>query len=147
MNLTWSISHTVSSYWQQHRREFLLIGALFGIGAVFGILAIGTLPVSEHVQLVQYMQKFLLWQNHSSQESALFRPLVQANLKLLALVYVLGISVVGLPIIGFIVFFRGFVIGFAATLLISTWKWAGLGLMIVSMGLSDLFFIPALAIM
>ena len=65
---------------------------------------------------------------------------------MLGLLYVLGVSVAGLPLVLVLLFFRGFVLGFSVGFLVETLRVQGMLVTVAAIGLQDLFLLPALAL-
>lgn len=120
--------------------------ATFGIGLLFGALATGTLTVADKLMLVDYVHRFVTRETARLAVGGIFQPMLVDNLKLLGLLYLLGISVAGMPLVVVIVFFRGFVLGFAGAFLVGTLHWQGFWLGVIAMGLADFFIVPAMLI-
>ncbi|CAB1128669.1 Stage II sporulation protein M (SpoIIM) [Candidatus Hydrogenisulfobacillus filiaventi] len=92
----------------------LAFGAL-GLGLAFGAMGMRALTAAEREGLAQFLLQF--WGNpglvlHAAAPAA-FRRALAANLKVEGLLYLLGISVAGIPLVPVVLFFRGFVAGFA----------------------------------
>lgn len=123
-----------------------VVMASLGVGLLFGVLATGTLSIADRVVLVDYIHKFLGVEAVGPVLHGIFAQALAANLKIVGLVYLLGVSVAGMPIVVALVFFRGFVVGFSASFVVSTMHWHGVLLGIVAIGLDNVFMLPALLI-
>lgn len=124
---------------------YLALAALL-VGALFGVLAIGTLSLGDKLSLLEYLRRFLGLEAVRPTYHGVFQPALADNLKILGLLYLLGVSVAGMPLVVIVVFFRGFVLGFAAAFMVSTMHWQGVGIGVVSMLLQNVFILPALVI-
>jgi stage II sporulation protein M len=67
-------------------------------------------------------------------------------LKLIGLLYILGVSVAGMPLVLVALFFRGFVLGFASAFILGALHWQGVALTMVAIVLQNIFIIPAIVI-
>jgi stage II sporulation protein M len=71
---------------------------------------------------------------------------ITTNLKLIGSIWVLGLTVVGVPFIILLVFIRGFILGFTVGFLVEKKAWQGLVFAIFSVFPQNLLFIPALLV-
>lgn len=133
--------------WQEQLRRYhtplIIAVSTFALGILFGVMAIGTLTPADKGALLAYLHRFIAVQASASQGTSLFSRAVVDNLKVLGLLYVLGISVAGMPFVALVVFFRGFVLGFALGFLTTTMAWQGVWFGIIAVGLESVFIVPA----
>lgn len=116
------------------------------MGLLFGILAIGALTPQDRMSLLGYLHNFINLEMSRPTYHGIFKPALATNLKMLGLLYILGVSVAGMPLVIILLFFRGFVLGFAASFLIGTMHWQGIWLATISIVLENIFIVPALLI-
>ncbi|MDA8194293.1 MAG: stage II sporulation protein M [Thermaerobacter sp.] len=124
---------------------YLAVAAL-AVGMIFGALAVSTLTAVDKQSLAAYIHSFLQLEAARPTWHGVFRSALAANLKTLGLLYLLGVSVAGMPLVLVLLFFRGFVLGFSVGFLVSQLHLPGIGLSVVAIGLQNLFLVPALAI-
>ncbi len=105
------------TYWSRYLPYLAVITAVFALGLLFGSLATEVLSASERVQLTAWMEALLHWESTHFLSSEVYQQALVANIKLLGLLYVLGISVAGIPLVLAVLFLRGFVVGFAMAFL------------------------------
>lgn len=130
---------------QLHRYQTPLIIAVstFALGILFGVMAVSTLTAADKVSLVAYLHRFITVGASLPTVTPLFSRAVVDNLKVLGLLYVLGISVAGMPLVALVVFFRGFVLGFALGFLTTAMAWQGVWFAVIGVGLQSIFLVPA----
>lgn len=114
------------------------------VGGLFGVLAIGTLSPADKLSLLAYLRRFLDIEALAPTYHHIFQRALVDNLKVLGLLYLLGVSVAGMPLVLVVVFFRGFVVGFAAAFLVTSMHWQGVAVGLLTMGLANVFVLPAL---
>jgi stage II sporulation protein M len=144
--LATSSSLAFTTQFKRYRSSLMIAIATFGLGAVFGGLAIGTLTMADKAMLLNYVHRFIQVESHAPVGFALFTRTLINNLKLLGLLYILGVSVAGMPLVPVVLFFRGFVAGFAVGFLATSMAWQGIWLSVVTVGLQSLFIVPAILI-
>lgn len=142
----WSWHGTADNTWADQWSRFLpyllVATGIFGIGLLFGTLATQILTGPERVQLTNVLHTLLSWETQHIGGTALYRPALLHNVKVLGLVYLLGISVAGIPLVLAVLFFRGFVVGFAITFLSQIMTAHGIEIAIATVVAQNLFMIP-----
>ncbi len=136
----------IQAHFGRYTTMLYVVIATLAVGLLFGILAVGTLSPADRLLLVRYVDQFVRREAAAPTWHGIFRPALVNNLKLLGLVYLLGISVAGVPFVLFIVFFRGFIVGFAVAFFVEVLHWQGVWLSTATIGLQNVFLIPALVI-
>ena len=124
---------------------YIAVAAL-AIGVLFGVLAIGTLTPADKLSMLAYLRHFIAVETSAPTYRGIFQPALANNLKLLGLLYLLGVSVAGMPLVLIALFFRGFVLGFSTAFILASLQWQGLGLALVAIVLQNLFIVPAVVI-
>ncbi|PSR24167.1 MAG: stage II sporulation protein M [Sulfobacillus acidophilus] len=136
----------LQAHFGRYTIQLYLVLAALAVGVLFGILAIGTLSVADKLSLLAYLKRFVDVEAAGPTYHHVFRSALTQNLKLIGLMYVLGISVAGMPLVLLVIFFRGFVLGFAADFLVAGMHWTGVTLGLVTIGLQSVFLLPALVL-
>lgn len=136
----------LQEHFGRYTTQLYIAAAALLVGILFGALAIGTLSVADKLSLLGYMRRFLDVEALAPTYHNIFQRALADNLKVVGLLYLLGVSVAGMPLVVVLVFFRGFVLGFASAFLVSTMHWQGVGVGLATIGLSNIFVLPALII-
>lgn len=123
---------------------FLMI--IFISGIIFGSITVKMLSHSEKSELINYLSSFFqgFKENLVLKKKILAQQAIFYNLKMIILLWVLGISIIGVPLIPVIVFLRGFVLGFAVSFLVDELAIKGLIFAVASILPHNLLVIPAL---
>ncbi len=136
----------------QHKEVFfpliLILGAFLG-GLVCGALTLHTLHSSQLEELRQYLNGFLqgvepLAETSRASGFHAWCQILKTQLPLLGILWILGLTVVGVPLIVFAVGARGFVLGFTVGFLIKEQAMQGLLLALVAVLPQNLCYVPAL---
>lgn len=118
---------------------------IFGAGIITGSLGINTLSVQQQEELQDYVDLVLQgtgdWQVDST---GLAQRVIWSNIKVVALIWFLGLTVIGIPLILGVIFLRGLVLGFTISFLIQEKAAAGILLTLFSILPQNLFLLPAL---
>ncbi|MDR3593025.1 MAG: stage II sporulation protein M [Negativicutes bacterium] len=144
-------------YFRQNLNEYLKANVvayfflilIFLIGVVVGALAVKTLPEEQKVELIGYLKIFFQGLVHgpgSGDTPELFGTVLLNNVKTVALMWLLGFTVVGIPFVLFIIFTRGFVIGFTVGFLVNEYVLKGLVFALASVLPHNFLAVPALLV-
>lgn len=111
----------LAEYLQARWGVLTWIAAVFAAGLLFGGLAVGALPSQDRFELAAFLGTLLeqvAFGGGPVVTGAVFQASLLHTLRLLLLLWVLGLSVLGAPLIFVLVFLRGFLLGFAVTFVI-----------------------------
>ncbi|HHV72661.1 MAG TPA: stage II sporulation protein M [Clostridia bacterium] len=127
---------------------YFFIVILFIVGVIFGALAVKALNEQQKSELIQYLRIFF---NEISRDQSLpghevARQAIFNNLKITLLVWGLGLTVIGIPVILVITFTRGFVLGFTVGFLVYEMAWKGILFSILAVLPHNLISIPTIVI-
>lgn len=135
---------------RDHTGLYVFLVVLFSVGVAFGALATGALDESQRLELVQYLEFFLEVVDTGSEgppAGEVFQAALSSNLRTTALVFLLGLTVVGAPLVPVVVFLRGFIVGFAVGFLVSHLGWSGMLMALLAILPQNLLLIPALLVL
>lgn len=121
---------------------------LIFIGIFFGAVIVNSLNIEQKNDLYLYLTRFFNQMMHEPGMTAadLFNQSFSHYLKYIGLIWILGISVIGLPIILILLFLKGIVIGFTVGFLVSQMGIKGFFLALVSVLPQNLILIPTFII-
>lgn len=103
---------------------YLVLSGVYIAGVVFGSLGVGALQPENQKELAGFIQKSFAELTTSGPQLTM-GDLLWENLKVIVAAYVLGMTVIGMPLIFVLVFTRGFILGFAVGFLIQFRGWQG----------------------
>ncbi|MDR3288731.1 MAG: stage II sporulation protein M [Peptococcaceae bacterium] len=130
----------IGRQWHEHIRQYwliyLTITSVYITGLIFGIFGVSALGGAEVTRLSQFVDA-LLKNQPSALDVDFLKLLARDALIVMAGIWLLGLTVVGTPLIYLIVFTRGFILGFTVSFFIAVKGVAGLILILTTV------FIPA----
>ncbi|MBN2909779.1 stage II sporulation protein M [Polycladomyces sp. WAk] len=135
---------------QQHVQSllslYIFVTVLFVMGVVFGAIIVNTLSDSQKQDLLHYMGYFFqgLNRNNIAEPRIAFQHAMGDHLKTLGLMWILGLSIVGLPMILILVFLKGLGIGFTVGFLVNQLSWKGLWFAMVAVLPHNLLVVPVM---
>lgn len=116
---------------------YLMVCAVLAMGIAAGSGAVGTVDVTSRAQMSQVLETFFAEPSADTIPPPRERVIQEAFsgdiLRTAALLWVLGLSVIGSPLILVITFFRGFALGFTFAFMIEEMDFRGLVLAIASL--------------
>ncbi|MEF3301889.1 stage II sporulation protein M [Paenibacillus sp. GYB003] len=133
-------------YMKDHLPLYLFVSVLFVMGVVFGALMVNALSPGQKEEMARHVNSFVQIVNQGSEfggQGTLWDSFA-LHLKWIGLIWVLGLSVVGLPLIFILDFLKGVLIGFSVGYLTHQLSWKGMLLAFVSIAPQNLIVIPAL---
>lgn len=134
---------------QNHMEENLLLyvftTVLFIMGVVFGSLVASALSVEQRQDLLGYLYHFFngLKQDSITDPHTAFKHSVVHHLKYVGLMWLLGLTIIGVPFVLVLVFLKGIVVGFTVGFFVRELSWKGLGFALVSVFPQNLLIVPA----
>ncbi len=123
---------------------FLFFIIIFALGSVFGVVALVNLPPSQRGVLVDELSTLFQGLEGAPlpDSLSLLKGLAFDHLVNLAMIWFLGLSVVGSPLIMLLLFLRGFVLGFTVGFLIHELFLSGVFFALAALAPHQLIIIP-----
>lgn len=135
-------------YFRQRLPILLTVAFLFLLGVAFGSIAVRTLSQTQASDLRAYLDQFFASFPQelatTNRQAVAWRGVVDNIIKISGLVWVLGMTIIGVPLIFGIVFVRGFVLGFTVGFIISEMKLDGIVVATASLLPHNILLVPAL---
>ncbi len=134
--------------WLPYRPLLLFVFVLFVMGTLCGGLLVFALSIEQHQELSRYTGSFLqvAMQGQLHDWQLEFWPAYWSHVKWLGLTWLLGISVIGLPVVAALNFLKGVLVGFAVTYLGTQLSWKGVLLAVLAILPGNLIVVPCLLI-
>lgn len=132
----------------QHVKEYFslytFVTGLFLMGIIFGAIVVNSLSYGARSDLLHYLQQFFgeLSRGQIADPKLLFKESLLSGLQYLGLIWLLGLSVIGLPIILLLIFVKGMVLGFTVGFLVSQMGLHGFLAAMVSVFPQNLLIMP-----
>lgn len=138
------IGKLITEHIRTYMSLYTFVTALFLMGIVFGAIIVNSLPYGSKSDLLHYMEQFFgeLARGQIADPHLLFRESLFNDLQYTILIWILGLSVIGLPIIFILIFIKGMVLGFTVGFLVSQMGFQGFMTAAVSVFPQNLLHIP-----
>lgn len=146
MKRTWN--QTIQHHMEDHLSLYVFTTVLFIMGVVFGSLTVGALSVDQREGLLGYLQHFFngLEQGTIADPNTALKHSAAHHLKYIGLMWILGLSIIGAPLVLILIFLKGLVIGFTVGFFVRELSWDGLGFAFLSVFPQNLIVVPAMII-
>ncbi|HBX24360.1 MAG TPA: stage II sporulation protein M [Desulfotomaculum sp.] len=126
---------------------YLAVTGILSLGILTGSLGANSLQPEQAAELHRYIQTFLAQVSDIDLDRAqMARSALYDNLLAGAIMYILGLTIICLPLVLAFVFIRGFVLGFTVGFLATQHQMQGFFIVLMSMLPHNIFFVPALII-
>jgi len=126
---------------------YLAVTGILGLGILAGSLGANSLQAEQAAELHRYIQTFLSQISEIDLDQAqMARNALYDNLLAGAIMYILGLTIICLPLVLAFIFIRGFVLGFTVGFLATEHGLQGFFVILMSMLPHNIFFVPALII-
>jgi stage II sporulation protein M len=138
-----------ASYFREHSSIFLFIVVLFLMGVIFGAIVVNSMSITQKEDLFYYLSQFFgqISNGKVADNNDLFMQSFLHNSKFIGLMWILGISIIGLPVILILLFIKGMVVGFTVGFLVNQMGMKGFLLAFVSILPQNLITIPIFIMM
>ncbi|WNQ09363.1 stage II sporulation protein M [Paenibacillus aurantius] len=133
---------------KEHLSLYVFIGVIFVTGVVFGAILVNALTLDQTQELRRHLGSFfqVVDQGTSWDQAHSFWQSFSMNVKWVLLIWLLGLSVVGLPLIFILDFLKGVLVGFTVGYLAGQYAWKGVLFSLVSVAPQNLIHIPVIVI-
>ena len=145
-----NIKEFVLRHIYENFKLYLIVIIIFIIGIVAGVIFINNTTGDQATEIQNYITEFinLLKQDYHIDTGLLLKKSLSDNFILIITMWLLGSTVIGIPIVMGIVLFRGFCIGYSVSAIIATLGvQKGILFFTTTMLLHNLIFIPVIICM
>lgn len=142
------LQNAVINHITEHSSLYVFITVLFLMGVIFGAVLVNSLSFSQKEDLYYYLSQFFgqVSDGEVATTNEMFTQSVLHNFKYISMIWILGISIIGLPIILILLFLKGMVIGFTVGFLVNQMGWSGFLLSFGSILPQNIFIVPVFII-
>ncbi len=142
-------NRTLEQYMKEHLSLYIFVGVIFVTGVVFGAVMVNALSLEQKQEITRYLGNFFSIVTQGGLESGTASSIKESftmHIKWVLIIWLLGLSVIGLPLILILDFLKGVLIGFSVGYMVGTLSWKGLLFALVSVVPQNLIVIPLLII-
>lgn len=134
----------ISQHMKAYAIIYLFMIILFLTGIIFGAVIVNSMNPIQKQDLFFYLERFF---NHTVNDQGInrftvFQESLFYHLKYLSVIFILGLSVIGLPVVWVLLFIKGLVIGFSVGFIVNQLGSQGLLFSTLSIAPHNLLVIP-----
>ena len=142
------IGQVIAYHIEENRSIYIFTIVLFLMGIIFGAIIVNSLSLNQRNDLHIYLTQFFgqVAEGQLADSAAMFSQSFAHYVKYIGLMWVLGLSIIGLPIILILLFIKGVVVGFTVGFLVNQLGMSGFLLSFASVMPQNLILVPAFII-
>ncbi|MDC3415439.1 stage II sporulation protein M [Aquibacillus salsiterrae] len=137
-------SHSIQDHLTKHASIYFFMIILFLIGIIFGAIIVNSMNFVQKEDLFFYLDRFFgqIVDGTTVSKQEMLKNTFFYHFSYLMLLFVLGLSIIGLPIIWILLFVKGLVVGFSVGFFVNQMGWQGLIFATASIAPQNLIVIP-----
>ncbi|WP_042223527.1 stage II sporulation protein M [Oceanobacillus manasiensis] len=134
----------ITDHLKDHATIYLFMIILFMTGIVFGAILVNSMSIIQKQDLFFYLERFFgqLHDQQITENTIILKNSFLYHVKYLLLLFILGLSVIGLPIVWILLFIKGLVVGFSVGFIVNQLGMDGFLLATFSIAPQNLLIIP-----
>lgn len=144
ISMTRQLKAIINMHFRENSSIYLFTTILFLIGVMFGAIIVNSLSFSQKDDLYYYLNRFFgqIVNGEFANSTLMFKQSFMHYVKNIGLMWILGLSIIGLPIILILLFLKGVVVGFTVGFLVNQMGWYGFLLSFVSVMPQNFILVP-----
>ncbi|MFD2762294.1 stage II sporulation protein M [Lentibacillus juripiscarius] len=129
---------------REHATIYIFMTILFLTGIIFGAVIVNSMNFIQKQDLFFYLERFFgeLSAGEQADNNTVLKNSFFYHAKYLLMLFVLGLSVIGLPAVWILLFLKGMVVGFSVGFIVNQLEMKGLFLAALSIAPQNLLVIP-----
>lgn len=140
------LRETILEYIDTNAKLYIIVIIMFLIGILLGIIFINNCSESQSLQISEYINNFInsLKENCTISTGEVLKKSIANNFFITLILWFLGSTVIGIPLIYLIVIYKGYSIGYTAAAILATLGNKGIMFILASMILQYIIYIPCI---
>lgn len=129
---------------RDHITIYIFTAVLFLTGIIFGAILVNSMGFIQKQDLFFHLDRYFQLANNddAALNSDILKKSFFFHVKYLSLLFILGLTIIGLPIVWLLIFLKGLVIGFSVGFIVNQLGFKGLLLATLSIAPQNLIIIP-----
>ena len=137
----------IKEHVSNNKKEYVIVALLFVIGIFLGVLFINHIQEGQKTEITEYFKAFIEKMKNMEELNSmdLLRNSMGQNIILAIVLWFLGTTVIGIPVVFGIVLYRGFCLGYTIAVCVTIMGLPqGLWFALILLLLQNILFIPAM---
>ena len=142
------MGQNILSSMKENQSLYVFTIVLFTMGVIFGAIIVNSLALSQKQDLFGFLQYFFknMDQNGIPDPNEHFGQVMGYYLKTVGIMWIFGLSIIGVPMILLMLFLKGIVIGFTVGFLVNEFQWQGITFSLAGVLPQNMLIVPAFII-
>lgn len=142
------VGQTLQQKIKENSSLYLFTIVLFMMGVGFGAVVVNSIGLTQKQDLFMYMNQFFqeVKTNNIAEPMLAFQNSLGNYFKYIGFLWILGLSIIGIPVILIMVFLKGVMVGFTVGFLVDQMHWQGFSFALVSVLPQNLIVVPVIII-
>lgn len=140
-----TIKNLIFKHVRNNMLSYIILIFVFAAGVTAGLLTVNALSEAQSEELINYFYGFVqLLKTQNIENTVILYQSLVSNLKIVLAIWFLGATVIGIPLIFFIIGLKGFILGFSIGFIINYTDVNGILMSSASILPKEIFIIPCL---
>lgn len=135
--------NTLYAYFRRNALLLFVLFCMFIAGVIFGSMGVVFLDAAQKKEIAFFVDRISQDNTAYPSVNTLLASAI-LNVKLIAVVWFLGLTIIGIPLVAVIVFTRGFALGFTSAFLIKLKGTSGIAAVVLTLFPPNFFYVPLL---
>lgn len=145
INVITKIRTTMAEHLKKNSNTYLFLFLAFVTGVSAGAFTVNGLSSIQKTELTNYFQGFLeLFENQRVDSNEILQISLVDNIRFIGILWMLGVTIIGIPLIYFFVGVRGFITGFTSGFIIDLMGFKGVIFTLFSIVPKEIIIIPCI---
>jgi len=135
-------------YLKDHLSLYIFVSVIIVTGVIFGAVMVNALSLDQKQEITRYLGNFFLTvdQGALSDAQTSLQQSFSMHIKWVLIIWILGLSVIGLPLILILDFLKGVLVGFTVGYLVGQLSWKGMMFALVAVAPQNIVIIPVMIV-
>ena len=146
-NNSYRIKNIILNYIKENIKTYLILLIIFFIGLILGVIFVNNASEPQANQISSYINNFInsIKENYQISTKDLLKETVINNVSIAVILWFLGSTVIGFPLIYVVICYKGYCIGYTISSVIATIGTAkGIVFILATMLLQNIIYIPVI---
>lgn len=138
------IKKQITDHFREHATIYVFMAILFLTGVIFGAIIVNSMAFNQKQDILFYLERYMgqIVAEESIENQSILMDSFLLHIKSLLLLFTLGLTVIGLPIVWILIFMKGLAVGFSVGFIVNQFGIKGLILSSLSIAPQNLLVIP-----
>lgn len=140
----YNTKNQITNHFKEHATIYVFMIILFLTGVIFGAIIVNSMNFNQKQDVFFYLERYMgqIIADESIENQTILMDSFLLHIKSLLLLFLLGLTVIGLPLVWIVIFMKGLAVGFSVGFIVNQFGVKGLLLASLSIAPQNLLIIP-----